>query len=61
MESINVAGVWQEAGDADSRVHTRSQVYAQYLIIHYTSTFTRLSHWYQEFCPHCIVIINGGG
>ena len=26
MESINVAGVLQEAGDADSRTHTRSQV-----------------------------------
>ena len=26
MESINVAGVLQEAGDADSRAHTRSQV-----------------------------------
>ena len=26
MESINVAGALQEAGDADSRAHTRSQV-----------------------------------
>ena len=26
MESINVAGVLQEAGDADSRAHIRSQV-----------------------------------
>ena len=26
MESINVAGVLQEAGDADSRAGTRSQV-----------------------------------
>ena len=26
MESINVTGVFQEAEDADSRTHTRSQV-----------------------------------
>ena len=26
MESVNVAGVLQETGDADSRAHTRSQV-----------------------------------
>ena len=56
MESINVAGVLQEAWDADSRAHTRSQVYVEYFIIPYTSTFIRLSHLYQEFCVHCIVI-----
>ena len=26
MESLDVAGVLQEAGDADSKAHTRSQV-----------------------------------
>ena len=29
MESVNVAGVLQEAGDADSRARTRSQVYVE--------------------------------
>ena len=61
MESINVAGVLQEAGDADSRAHTRSQVWVEYFIIPYTSTFIRLSDLYQEFCVHCIVIMNDGG
>ena len=61
MESINVAGVLQEAGDADSRARTRSQVQVEYFIIPYTSTFIRLSYLYQEFCVHCIVIMNDGG
>ena len=29
--------------------------------IHYTSIFIRLSHFYQQFCYHCIVIMNDGG
>ena len=58
MELINVAGVLQEAGDADSRPPTRSQVLVDYLIIPYTSTFVRLSHLYQESHAHCIVITN---
>ena len=61
MESLNVAGVFQEAGDADSRAHTRSQVSVEYIIIPYTSTFIRLPHLYKEFYVHCIVITNGGG
>ena len=61
MESVNVAGVLQEAGDTDSRARTRSQVQVEYFIIPYTSTFIRLSHLYQEFCVHCIVIMNDGG
>ena len=60
MESINLAGVFQEAGDADSRARTRSEVSVEYLIFPYTSTFIRLSHLYQEFCVHCIVIVNDG-
>ena len=32
----------------------------EYFIIPYTSTFIRLSHWYQEICVHCIVIMNYG-
>ena len=60
MKSINVAGVLQEAGDADSRARTRSQVLVEYFIIHYTSTFIRLSHLYQEFCAHCVFIMNDG-
>ena len=27
----------------------------------YTPTFFRLSHLYQEFCVHCIIIMNDGG
>ena len=61
MESVNVAGVFQEAGDADSRARTRFQVKVEYFIIPYASTFIRLSHLYQEFCDHYIVIMNDGG
>ena len=61
MESINVTGVLQEVGDADSRARTRSQVQVEYFIIPYTSIFIRLSHLYHELCVHCIVIMNDGG
>ena len=61
MESINVAAVVQEAGDADSRTHTRSQVQVDYFIIPYSSTFIRLSHLFQECSVHCIVITNDRG
>ena len=43
-----MAGVLQEAGDADSRVPTRFHVQVEYFIIPYTSLFMRLSHFYQE-------------
>ena len=56
-----MAGVLLEAGDADSRGCTRSQVYVEYIIIPYTSTFIRLPRLYQEFYIHCIVITNDGG
>ena len=59
-----MAGVLQEAGDADLRARTRSQVEVEYFIIPYipyTSTFFRLSHLHQEFCVHYIVIMNDGG
>ena len=59
MESINVTGVLQEAGDADSRAHTRSQAWVEYIIIPYTYTFIRLSHLYQEFYVYCIVLMGG--
>ena len=61
MESINLAGILQEAGDADWRAPNRSQVYVKYAIIPQTSTFIRLPHLYQEFYIHCIVITNDGG
>ena len=60
MESINVFGVLQEAGDANWGAHTRCQVYVEYFIILYTSTFIRLPHLCQEFYIHCIAIINDG-
>ena len=56
MESINVACVLQEVGNAESRACTRSQVYVEYFIIPYTSTLIRLSQLYQEFYVHYIII-----
>ena len=56
-----MARVLQEAWDADSRAFTRSQVEVEYFIIHCTSIFIRLSHFYQEFCVYCVVIMNDGG
>ena len=56
-----MTGVLQETGDADSRACIRSQVYVDYLIILYNSTFIRLSHLYQECHVHCIVVANDGG
>ena len=61
MKLINVVDVLQEAGDADSRAGTMSQVQVEYFIFPQTSTFIRSSHFYQEFCVHCIVIINDEG
>ena len=57
----SVAGVFQEAGAADSRAHTRSQVYVEYIFILYTFTFITWPHLYQEFHVHCIVVTNDGG
>ena len=61
MTSVHVAGVLQEAGYAISRAGTKCQVYVEYFIIPYTFTFIRLSHLYQEFCAHYVVIITDGG
>ena len=44
MKSINMASVLQEAGDADSKACTRSQVQVEYFIIPCTSTFNILYH-----------------
>ena len=55
-----MACVLQEAGDADSRAHTRSQMYVEYFIIPYACTLIRLSHFYQEFCAHSVFIMNDG-
>ena len=41
--------------------HTRSQVWIEYSIIPYTSTFIRLSHLYEEYYAHCIIITNDRG
>ena len=61
MESINVAGVLQEAGDADSRLSLQILGVVKYFFIPYTSTFIKLFHLHQEFYAHHIVIINDGG
>ena len=60
MELINV-GVLQEAGHADLRAGTISQVQVEYFIFPQFSIFIRLSHFYQEFCVPFIVIINDRG
>ena len=54
MESMHVAGVLQEAGDADLRVHTRSQVLVEYSIIRYTSVSIALPYMCQGYHGHCI-------
>ena len=51
---MDVAGVLQEAGYADSRVLTRSQVLVEYSIIPYTSTSIALPHMCQGYHGHCI-------
>ena len=61
MEPINVTGFLQEAGHPDSRACTRCQVYDKCFILPSTSTFTRLSHLYQTFYVHCVVVISGRG
>ena len=61
MESINAAGILQETWDADSRARTRCQLYVEYFIIPYNSTFIRLSHFYQELYVGCDVIKNDRG
>ena len=61
MQSIDVALAFQEAGDADSRARTRSEVQVEYLIIAYTSTSIRLPHLYQEHRDHCVVTLYDGG
>ena len=51
---MDVGGVLQEAGDADSRGHTRSEVWVEYNIP-YTSTSIRLPHLCQGYHGHCAV------
>ena len=53
MESMDVAGVLQEAGGADS--HTRSQVWVEYNILPHTSTSIIFPAMCQEYYDHCIV------
>ena len=50
---MDVAGVLQEAGDADSRTHTGSQVPVEYTIIPYTSMTIRLPH----ICQDIMIIV----
>ena len=61
MESINVADILQEAGDANSRARIRSQVRIEYNIIPYTSTPITLPHLCQGYHDHCIVTSSDGG
>ena len=53
-------GGLQEAGDADSRACTRSQVWLEYNIP-YISTSITLPHLYQRYHDHCIVISSNEG
>ena len=61
MESMDVAGVLQEAGDADSRACTRSQILVEYFINPYTSTSIRLHYLCQGYHYHCVATANHGG
>ena len=58
IESLDVAGVLQKAGDTSSNACTRSHVKVDYFIIPYNSILIRLSHLYQECYVHCIVFTN---
>ena len=49
MDSMDVAGVLQEAGDTDSRAHTRSEVWVEYNIIPWTSTSIPLPYFCQGY------------
>ena len=61
MESMDVAGVLQKAGDADSRASSRSQVWVEYNIIIYTSTSIILPHLCQGYHGQCIVTSSDRG
>ena len=61
MESMNVAGVLQEAGDADWRACTRSQVTVEYNDIPYTYTSITVPHFCQGYQDYCIVSSTDGG
>ena len=50
---MDVAGVLQETGDADSKARTRSQVRVEYNIIPYTSISITLPH----LCKDIIVTV----
>ena len=58
---MGVAGVLQEAGDADAKARTRFQMYAEYNIILYTSSPTRLPHSCLGYHDNCVVTANIGG
>ena len=58
---MDVAGVLQEAGDPDSKAHTRSQVCVEYNIISYTSTSITLPHFCQQYHDHCLATSSDGG
>ena len=57
---MDVAGVLQKAGDADSRALTRFQVKVEYFIIPYTSTSIRLPHLCEGYHDHCSTTANDG-
>ena len=58
---MEVAGVLQEADDADSRAHTRSQVYIEYFIIPYSFISIRLPRLCQGYHDDCVVTANDVG
>ena len=61
MESTDVAGVLQEAGDADARACTRSQVWIEYNITSYISASITLPNLCQGYHDHRILILSNGG
>ena len=61
MELMDVTGVSQEAGDADSMACTRSQVQVEYIIIPYSSISIRLPNFCLGYHDHCVVATYNGG
>ena len=57
---MDVAGVLQKAGDADSRPLTRFQVKVEYSIIPYTFMSIRLPHLCEGYHDHCSTTANDG-
>ena len=59
MAQLNIQGLCRVSNMYD--YGSINQVLVDYFIILYSSTFIRMSHLYQEYHVHSIVITNDGG